>query len=223
MAKRSKIKVGVVERNRLLRERLTAIIRSQRDMIVAFSTSTIDHQSSMADVILLQQEIPDSSLQIQKTSSEDNSKLLLVNADQGQQGFAHLLRCGARGFILTDSTEADVIDAIRIISGGGWAIPERILSIICSEIAYAEKNEKSVLLTNRECQIARLVSDNLTNKEIAGELNIGLGTVKTHIHQILKKLDLQKRVQLSKYLHKDQESHQGFAAHNALSNELGNG
>jgi DNA-binding CsgD family transcriptional regulator len=60
-------------------------------------------------------------------------------------------------------------------------------------------------LTNRERQIARLVSEKLANKEIAEKLNISVGTVKAHVHQVLKKFGFQKRSYLTNHSHNDQD------------------
>ncbi len=71
---------------------------------------------------------------------------------------------------------------------------------ICSEEEGKKGAEsEDALLTNRERQIACLISENQANKEIAQNLNISISTVKTHVHQILRKLGLRKRSHLEKY------------------------
>jgi DNA-binding NarL/FixJ family response regulator len=61
-------------------------------------------------------------------------------------------------------------------------------------------NEALSVLTLREAQIAQLIGAGLTNKEIARRLNIGVATTKTHVHNLLKKLNVQRRIQVSRLM-----------------------
>jgi DNA-binding NarL/FixJ family response regulator len=61
-------------------------------------------------------------------------------------------------------------------------------------------NEALSILTLREAQIAQLIGAGLTNKEIARRLNIGVATTKTHVHNLLKKLNVQRRIQVSRLM-----------------------
>jgi DNA-binding NarL/FixJ family response regulator len=61
-------------------------------------------------------------------------------------------------------------------------------------------NEALSILTLREAEIAQLIGAGLTNKEIARRLNIGVATTKTHVHNLLKKLNLQRRIQVSRLM-----------------------
>ncbi len=209
MARKEKIKVGVIERNHVLRERLSEIIGAYKDMVVVFEASTPDDASvASVDVILLQWEFSSSPLQIQQANAFNNPKLLVINADPEHQDFARCIQCGARGFVVSSSTESDIMDAIRTVAEGNWFIPSQVLETICSDIArgkiYFESGFlKNIELTNRERQITQLISKNLSNKEIAEKLSIGVGTVKTHVHQILKKLGLQRRALVSNHLNQD--------------------
>ena len=108
----------------------------------------------------------------------------------------HRLRHGVRGFLPADSGAEEIVNSVRILIETGWAVPAPVAVKICAEIA--ESNTKHSELdttstTNRECEIIQLVVEGFTNKEIAQKLGIAVSTVKSHVHQILKKLKVKNR------------------------------
>ena len=81
MFQKTKIRVGIVEKKRMFRERLADIIGSQTDMVVVFLTSVPDARSNPADVILLQWEISYSPLFRKQNEGTTKPKILVFNAD----------------------------------------------------------------------------------------------------------------------------------------------
>lgn len=195
-----RIRVGVVERFLPLQELLAEIISSQKDMALAFSSSALDHQSDLADVILLQEESLGSLHE--QTKAEKNPKYILINVDPQQDGFVHRISHGAQGFVLSTSTKEEIVNAIRTVVEKGWAVPDEVAVKIWPEIAQGTvKHSESGLLanariTNRECEIIRLIGERRTNKEIAILLDISTETVKSHVHRIMEKLDVRNRAEL---------------------------
>jgi len=82
----------------------------------------------------------------------------------------------------------------------------------------SSKLMESVRMTKRERQVIDLISDGMTNKEIAQKLHLSPYTVKSHVHNILEKLALHTRVQIAKYAHTS-ESFQAIADTVSLINE----
>lgn len=193
MLQKDKIRVGIVERNHVFRERLAGIIRSQNDMVVAFSISEFDGQLNPADIILLQWEASYSPLFQQQNNAGIKPKGLVFNADVKRQGFVSRLRCGTRGFILPHSTEEGIVDAIRTLMETGWVIPSSVGAKISSEIVQGTQDDfetgllQNMMLSGRERQILRLILEGLTNGEIAEKLNLATSTIKNHVHEILNK------------------------------------
>jgi DNA-binding NarL/FixJ family response regulator len=107
------------------------------------------------------------------------------------------LRAGAAGFLLKNAPPEDLIDAIRIVARGDAlldpAVTRRVIEAFASEpaVAVAPLDE----LTPREREVLVLLARGLSNAEIAGELYLGAGTVKTHVGAILAKLGLRDRTQ----------------------------
>jgi DNA-binding NarL/FixJ family response regulator len=208
MTQTKRISVGIIERNRFFRESLTTIIRAQKDMVVVFSTSRQEDRLDPADVILLEWEISGNFQLYQQGNSGTKPRIVAFNADLNHQDFIRCLRSGVRGFILSNSTEQEIIGAIRGIMETGWTVPPPVALKIFSEIAnraveHSKSELRDIRITSREYEITQLISECLTNKEIAERLNISLGTVKTHVHQILKKFGLQKRAYLINYLRQE--------------------
>lgn len=222
MISKNKIKIGIIERNQVFRERLAEIIRLQKDMTVAFSIPVSEDHVKPADVILLEWRSSNDFLLRQKGNGDTNAKILVFDADLQDQGFVDYLRCGARGFILSSATEEEIVDAIRTIMKMGLAITLQVALRVCSEVTLwrikqAKSGSMNSPITCRQSAIIRLIADGLTNKEIADKLNISVGTVKTHVHRILKKSGLQSRAHLA---HNRYEDPQPFAQRSDLHSNI---
>ncbi len=133
------------------------------------------------------------------------------------------LRAGASGFLLKDTLPADLLTAIRVVAGGeallAPSITRRLISEFISTPASAlaagarigagtataagmaatpalRAGQVTQLLTERECEVLRLVATGLSNAEIADRLIISPATAKTHVAHLLTKLGARDRVQL---------------------------
>jgi len=105
---------------------------------------------------------------------------------------------GAAGFALKDSSADDLHRAVReIASGNGWidfSVARPLLKTFGEVVPPPERREKLSLLTERELHVLKLLGRGRTNSEIAEELCVSTGTVKTHVGSILAKLGLRDRV-----------------------------
>jgi DNA-binding NarL/FixJ family response regulator len=102
---------------------------------------------------------------------------------------------GLVGFIGRDGTIAELAQAVeRALAGEGICSP-RLAALLCERVAVLSRPGLAAPspLTRRERQIAELVADGLSNKEVALELRIGPATVKNHVHNILEKLHVARR------------------------------
>jgi len=110
------------------------------------------------------------------------------------------LRAGASGFVLKDTRPRDLLRAIEIVAAGDALLSPSITRRLIAEFAARpDPDEPSAALTElteREREITRLVADGLTNNEIAGRLVISPLTAKTHVSNILRKLDCRDRAAL---------------------------
>jgi NarL family two-component system response regulator LiaR len=110
------------------------------------------------------------------------------------------IKAGALGYLLKDSEPEDLIAAIKNIHRGEPFLHPSIARKVLDELSHpAGSTPTPEPLTERELEVLQLVSQGLSNQEIAGRLFIGDATVRTHIGNILTKLHLANRVQATLY------------------------
>ncbi len=111
------------------------------------------------------------------------------------------LRLGARGIVLKEVASQQVVQCVRKVHAGEqWVEPRasgRAMEIMRRREAGSRETAK--VLTPREIELVRLVAGGLRNKEIAERVHITEGTVKIHLHNIYRKLEVQSRVELVLY------------------------
>ena len=113
------------------------------------------------------------------------------------------LRAGASGFILKESPPEEIIEAVRVVARGDALIAPQVTRAVLDELhrhpARLELQAKLEALTPREREVLELLARGLSNAEIAAELVVGEGTVKTHVAHVLAKLGVRDRVQAVVY------------------------
>jgi DNA-binding NarL/FixJ family response regulator len=106
------------------------------------------------------------------------------------------LSAGADAYCVKSSDASTVIDAVRIVAGGGAYFDPRIAHVVLRRLgAPSSQPTSDSPLTPRELDVLRLIADGVGNVEIGERLHIGLGTVKGHIRDILEKLSASDRTQ----------------------------
>jgi RNA polymerase sigma factor (sigma-70 family) len=113
------------------------------------------------------------------------------------------LRAGASGFVLKEAPPEEIIQAVHVVSRGDALIAPQVTRAVLDELhrrpPRADLGAKLEELTPREREVLELLAHGLSNAEIAAELVIGEGTVKTHVARVLTKLGVRDRVQAVVY------------------------
>ena len=125
--------------------------------------------------------------------------IILTTFDLDEYVFAGL-HAGASGFLLKDTLAADLVSAVRVVcTGEAVAAPSVTRRLIAHFLSTGHSQprqpERLAVLTAREREVLTLITQGLSNGEIASALHLSEGTVKTHVGRILAKLDLRDRVQ----------------------------
>jgi NarL family two-component system response regulator LiaR len=134
------------------------------------------------------------------TAARKDAKVLVLTSYAGDDKVIPAIEAGARGFLLKDSSPADLIRAIRHVHEGRSSLDPAIASQVLLELKRPAKQvPEPDPLTDREIEVLRLVSTGLSNAEVASRLVITEATVRSHMSNILGKLSLDNRVQATLY------------------------
>ena len=200
------IRVLVVDDQELVRTGLRGILRSEFGFDVvgecAHGGEVIAAVESLApDVVLMDVRMPlvDGVRATEELRRRDGSPpVLALTTFDDDEVLAGILRAGACGFILKGVTAEELQRAVRVVAeGGAWldpAVTGRVLAIYRSATPPRAARDAGLdTLSSREREVLALIGQGKTNAEIAAELFVGEGTVKTHINHLFTKLGLRDR------------------------------
>jgi DNA-binding NarL/FixJ family response regulator len=211
-----KIKILLIEDNRLLREGISALLKKQTDMQVVTTVGNGENILSLVgkfkpNIVLLDLGLRNqNSLQVVKLvkANFQNIKIIVMDLIPLQTDVFEFVQAGVSGFMLKDISVAEFLKTIRSVFEGVQVLPPHLTGSLFSQIVDQAISgltprviNDSVRMTKRERQVIELISDGSTNKEIAQKLNLSTYTVKSHVHNILEKLALNTRVQIAKHAH----------------------
>ena len=211
-----KIRVLLIEDNRLLREGISALLKKQPDMNVVTTVGNGENILSLIaklkpNIVLLDLGLrSQNSLSIVKLIKKNYNEIKIVVMDliPLQADVFEFVQAGVSGFMLKDISVTEFLKTIRSVHAGTQVLPLNLTGSLFSQIVEHAIDgskpttlEESVRMTKRERQVIELIADGYTNKEIAQKLHISTYTVKSHVHNILEKLSLSTRVQVAKHAH----------------------
>jgi len=129
------------------------------------------------------------------------TRVVLFTAELDEDQLLEAIRAGVRGIVMKEMEPQLLVQCIRKVHAGGQWLERRTTSLSLEKLMRREAGtrEISALLTPRETGMVRMVAQGLRNKEIADQLFISEGTVKTHLHNIYEKLRVESRLALMRY------------------------
>ena len=159
-------------------------------------------RSTNPDVILLDVVMPDQSgLEIIPTLLQENPgvRILVLSMQDDPQYVREAFAAGARGYVLKEAADNEVVAAVReVASGGRYVHPELGARLVAAESEERRRAEEDPL-SERESEVLRLLALGHTNQEIAKQLFISVRTAETHRAHIMQKLRLSSRAELVRY------------------------
>jgi DNA-binding NarL/FixJ family response regulator len=127
-------------------------------------------------------------------------KLLMLSMYDSEQFLFESLRAGASGYVLKSDADQDIVEAVRrTMRGQSFLYPSAISTLVRDFVDRGRDDEQFDVLTPRELQVLKLIAEAYTSKQIAQELFISVKTVERHRQNILDKLGMSDRVELTRY------------------------
>jgi DNA-binding NarL/FixJ family response regulator len=211
----AKIRVLLIEDNRLLREGITAMLNEEQDIRAVSTTGNGDAfekaKKLKPHVVLLDLGLRSrSSLKVVELIRKElpRTEVVVMDLLPVQDDVVEFVKAGVSGFILKDATLEDFLHTIRSVVQGAKILPPTLTGSLFSHIVeHAVQSGKvdrlidAVRMTKREQEVLASIAAGRSNKEIARELNIAIYTVKSHVHNILEKLALHTRLELATFAH----------------------
>lgn len=133
------------------------------------------------------------------TEAKNGARVIVLTTFGLDEYVLAALRSGASAFVLKEAPPEDILAAIHAVASGRAVIDPAVVQAVIDELGRrpprAELAASIAELTPREREVLALLARGLSNAEIAAELVVGEGTVKTHVARVLSKLDVRDRVQ----------------------------
>jgi len=210
----AKIRVLLIEDNRFLRGGITDLLQSEGGFAVDTRADGDGSAGQLEvvrppDVVLLDLGLEkENSLKLMTVLRERFPKARVIAMDilPDQDDIVQFVKAGGCGFILKNAPVDDYVKTIQAVAGGATILPAVLTKSLFTQIVESVlKNgtgvpDHAIQLTKREREVVDLISQGMSNKEIAQELHIATFTVKSHVHNVLEKLELGTRLQIAAFV-----------------------
>jgi two-component system, NarL family, response regulator LiaR len=210
MEVRKMIKVLFVDDHEMVRIGVSAYLTAQPDIEVIGEADNGKTAIELAlslrpDIILMDlvmKEMDGIEATRQIIEKWPEAKIIIVTSFLDDEKVYPALEAGATSYMLKTSKASEIADAVRSTFGGQSILEPEVTGKMMLKMRQKSKHELHEELTSREMEILLLIAEGKSNQEIADELFIALKTVKTHVSNILSKLQVQDRTQAVIYAFK---------------------
>jgi DNA-binding NarL/FixJ family response regulator len=212
-----RLKVFLVDDHAMFRAGVRSELGAQLDPVGRTSIDVIGEASSVAeaiskigalepDVVLLDVHMPDGggrAVLDAMRRSHPHIRFLALSVSDAAEDVIGLIRAGARGYVTKTISPDELAAAIKRVADGDAVFSPRLAGFVLD--AFASRPDVPVAdpeldqLTNREREVLRLLARGYAYKEIAKELYISIKTVETHVSNVLRKLQMSNRYELSRW------------------------
>lgn len=162
-------------------------------------------KESSPDIILMDISMPVmNGLEVTRRlhKSYPKIKVLAFTMHDDKEYVVEIVRSGARGYVLKETSPLELVRAIEVVSAGDAFFSPAISSVLLKQFISSEKKRKKrrpTQITKREGEVLALIADEYTNKEIAERLGVSIRTIETHRERIMFKLDIHTVAGLTKF------------------------
>lgn len=203
----------------LFRSGVRNLLRTTEDLIVAGEASSGDEALELAakldpDLILMDIRMPGiNGIEATRLIKEKHprTEVLILTMFRDDQSVFTAMRAGAKGYVLKDADETELLQSIRIVGGGGAVFGSDIAGRMIHYFSASQAKEPSVHpalseLTKREMEILEHIAEGYTNAHISAKLHISAKTVANNVSTLLNKLQVVDRHEARRLLQQARES-----------------
>jgi two-component system response regulator NreC len=200
------IRVLLADDHAMVRKGFRLILEAQTDMEIAGEAGNGREAVELAeklhpDVVVMDVAMPELN-GIEATRrlavSSPHTRVLALSMHKDSVYVREILRAGARGYLLKDSIDTDLINAVRAVAKGDGYISPGVSDAVLSDYRR-HVTDPIDLLTSREREVLQMIAESKTNKEIAVALNLSVYTVEAHRGKIMEKLNLHSTGELVRF------------------------
>lgn len=200
------VRVLLADDHTIVRQGLKLILSAHPDLEVVGEAANGNEAVELArklhpDIVLMDVAMPEvNGIEATKrmVQAEPRLKVLVLSMHKEGVYVREILRAGARGYILKDAIDTELLDAVRSVARGDGYISPAVSGALLSDY---RKNvtDPLDLLSNREREVLQLIAEGKTNKEIATSLNLSVYTVDSHRGKVMEKLNLHSTGELVRF------------------------
>jgi two-component system, NarL family, response regulator DevR len=200
------IRVLIVDDHEIVREGIKTILQAEPDFVVVGESGTAEQLTQLVnqvrpDVVLLDARLPGLSgaeACRRLTVSHPDVGVLMISTYSDQQLVEECIKAGAKGYVVKDIERFTLKESIRAIHAGGGAVSPAVAATVLDRLRTTDEvpTQPSVIpLSNTQLEIVRLIAAGFSNREIADRVHLSQNTVKSHVQEIFRKLDVDNRVE----------------------------
>ncbi|MGH3505935.1 MAG: response regulator [Nocardioidaceae bacterium] len=206
---KQRLRVVVVDDHAMFRTGVKAELRQAVDVVG--EAEDVDQAVSVIgelrpDVVLLDVHLPGGGgTEVLRRVAQRHPEIrfLALSVSDAAEDVIAVIRGGARGYVTKNITGDELVAALRRVADGDAVFSPRlagfVLDAFAGQIDVAQVDEDLDLLTEREREVMRLIARGYAYKEVGSELFISVKTVETHVSNVLRKLQLSSRHELTRW------------------------
>src|SRR6266571_1393215 len=207
------VSLMILADHRLFGECLASVLSRCESFTVLAVVQTAEEalrhmRERQADVILIDAHLPHAmvlTLTKQLTHDFPHVHVLLLGVTEAETKIQEYVEAGASGYVLKNTPFHELRSVIELVTRGGTMCSPHVAHAMFARLSELAQTAASgvthepVILSDRELEILQLIAEGWSNRQIADHLYLSPHTVKNHVHNILKKLHVQRRLEAIKY------------------------
>lgn len=209
------IRIAIVDDHEMVREGLRTILQPEEDFDVVAESGSADGIVALVDdahpdVVLLDARLPGISgpeATRLLAASHPEAAVLIVSTYSDDELVHECISAGAKGYVIKDIEQFSLKESIRAVHRGEGAVSPAVAAKVLDRLrgapAKQESTESYAQLSDSQYKILRLIAEGFSNREIASRVHLSENTVKSHVQEIFRKLQVRNRVEAALRATKD--------------------